>query len=76
MGRRAGVEAVGAVDVVTEAIGRTVGRLLGEAGSSSTVDAIVVATAVEAAGAVILTGDPNDLGALASRHREVVVQAL
>jgi len=35
-----------------------------------------VATAVEATGAVILTGDPKDLGALASRHREVVVQAL
>ena len=70
------VKAVGEVDVATKAIGRTAGRLLGEAGSSSTVDAIVVATAVEASGAVILTGDPNDLGALASRHREVVVQAL
>ena len=70
------VKAVGEVDVATEAIGRTAGRLLGEAGSSATVDAIVVATAVEAAGAVILTGDPSDLGALAARHREVVVQAL
>ncbi|HEY9555200.1 MAG TPA: PIN domain-containing protein, partial [Acidimicrobiales bacterium] len=70
------VKAVGEVDDVTEAIGRTAGRLLGEAGSSSTVDAIVVATAVEAAGAVILTGDPSDLGALAARQPEVVVQAL
>jgi predicted nucleic acid-binding protein len=70
------VKAIGEVDVVDEAIGRTAGRLLGDAGSSSTVDAIVVATAVEAAGAVILTGDPKDLGTLASRHREVVVQAL
>lgn len=70
------VKAVGEVDLVTEAIGRTAGRLLGEAGSSATVDAIVVATAIEASGAVILTGDPADLGALASRHREVVVQAL
>ena len=70
------VKAVGEVDVATETIGRTAGRLLGEAGSSSTVDAIVIATAVEAAGAVILTGDPSDLGALAARHREVVVQAL
>lgn len=70
------VKAVGEVDVVTEAIGRTAGRLLGEAGSSSTAEAIVVATAVEAAGAVILTRDPGDLGALAARHREVVVQAL
>ena len=48
-------------------------RLLVE---DSAIDAIVVATAVEASGAVILTGDPNDLGALASRHRKVVVQAL
>lgn len=70
------VKAVGEVDLVTEAIGRTAGRLLGEAGSSATVEAIVVATAIEASGAVILTGDPADLGALASRHREVVVQAL
>lgn len=70
------VKAVGEADVVTEAVGRTAGRLLGEAGSSSTVDAIVVATAVEAVGAVILTGDASDLGALAARHREVVVQAL
>ncbi len=70
------VKAVGEVDVATEAIGRTAGRLLGETRSNSTIDAIVVATAVEATGAVILTGDPKDLGALASRHREVVVQAL
>ncbi len=70
------VNAVGQVDVVDGGIGRTAGRLLGQVGSSSTVVAIVVATAVEAAGAVILTGDPKDLGALASRHREVVVQAL
>ncbi len=70
------LKAVGEVDVATEAIGRTAGRLLGETRSNSTIDAIVVATAVEATGAVILTGDPKDLGALASRHREVVVQAL
>jgi predicted nucleic acid-binding protein len=70
------VKAVGEVDVATEAIGRTAGRLLAEAGSSSTVDAIVVATAVEATGAVILTGDPKDLAALASRHREAVVHGL
>lgn len=70
------VNAVGEVDVATEAIGRTAGRLLGETSSNSTIDAIVVATAVAATGAVILTGDPKDLGALVSRHREVVVQAL
>lgn len=70
------VKAVGEVDVGTEAIGPTEGRLLGHTVSSSTVDPTVVATAVEASGAVILTGDPDDLGALASQHREVVVRAI
>ena len=67
--------AVGEVDAADEAIGRTAGRLLGDAGSSSTVDAVVVATAVEAGGAVVLTGDPDDLSALAGEHREVVIEA-
>jgi hypothetical protein len=62
--------------VADEAVGRTAGRLLGEAGSRSTVDAIVVATAVEAGGAVVLTGDPGDLGPLAARHPEVVIAPL
>ena len=70
------LEAIGEVDVANEAIGRTAGRLLGEASSSATVDALVVATAVEAGGAVVLTGDPDDLGALAVDHREVVIKAL
>lgn len=70
------VKAVGEVDLVDEAVGRVAGRLLGEAGSSSTVDAIVVATAIEAGGAVVLTGDPDHLGALAAEHAEVVVEAL
>lgn len=70
------VKAIGEVDLVDEPVGRVAGRLLGEAGSSSTVDAIVVATAIEAGGAVVLTGDPDDLGALAAEHAEVVVEAL
>jgi hypothetical protein len=70
------LKAVGEVDAADEAIGRTAGRLLGDAGSSSTVDAVVVATAVEAGGAVVLTGDPDDLSVLATGHREVVVEAL
>lgn len=70
------IKAVGQVDVVDEAIGRTAGRLMGDATSSETVDAVVAATAVEARGAVILTGDPNDLGALATGHPEVVIVAL
>lgn len=70
------VKAVGEVALVDEPVGRVAGRLLGEAGSSSTVDAIVVATAIEAGGAVVLTGDPDDLGALATEHAEVIVEAL
>lgn len=70
------VKAVGEVDLVDEAVGRVAGGLLGDTGSSSTVDAIVVATAVEARGAIVLTGDPDDLGALAADHAEVVVESL
>ncbi|MGI8792118.1 MAG: type II toxin-antitoxin system VapC family toxin [Acidimicrobiales bacterium] len=70
------VKAVGEVDLVDEAVGRVAGRLLGEAGSSSTVDAIVVATAIESGGAVVLTGDPDDLGALAAEHAQVVIESL
>lgn len=70
------LKAVGEVDVVDEPIGRTAGRLLGEAGSNATVDAVVVATAVEAGTAVVLTGDPDDLRALAAGRREVVIEPL
>lgn len=70
------VKAVGEIDHVDESVGRIAGRLLGEASSNSTVDAIVVATAVEAGGAVVLTGDPGDLGALATGHNEVLIEPL
>jgi predicted nucleic acid-binding protein len=70
------LKAVDEVDVADEEIGRTAGRLLGDAGSTATVDAVVVATAVEAGGAVVLTGDPDDLGALAARHGEVIIEPL
>ncbi|MGQ0743502.1 MAG: PIN domain-containing protein [Acidimicrobiales bacterium] len=70
------LKAVGDVDATDEAIARTAGKLLGEAGSSATVDAVVVATAVHAGGAVVLTGDPDDLSALAAGNRELVIEAL
>jgi len=70
------LKAVGGVDVADESIGRIAGRLLGSAGSAATVDAIVVATAIEAGGAVILTGDADDLGTLAADDREVIIEAL
>ncbi len=70
------VKAVGEVNVADERVGRSAGRLLGEARSDSTIDALVVASAVEAGGAVILTGDPDDLRALAGDRPGVVIQAL
>ena len=68
-----------AVDVVPdlhERHGRTAGQLLGRAGSAAAVDALVVAQAVVAGGAHVLTGDPEDLERLAASHPEVRIQSL
>jgi predicted nucleic acid-binding protein len=70
------LKAIGSVPVAQEAHGRTAGELLGSARSSSTVDALVVAQAVEAGGAQILTGDREDLERLAAAHPEVWIQPL
>ncbi len=70
------LKAVDAVPRANEALGRTAGRLLGEVRSSATIDALVVAQAVAAGGAHVLTGDPDDLEPLAERHPEVWVQRL
>ena len=70
------LKAVGSVPEAQEAHGRTAGRLLGTARSSNTVDALVVAQAVEAGGAHVLTGDREDLERLAMPHPEVWIQPL
>jgi predicted nucleic acid-binding protein len=70
------LKAVGSVPETREAHGRTAGRLLGVARSASTIDALVVAHAVEAGGGQILTGDPDDLAPLAAPHPEVWIQSL
>jgi len=70
------LKAVGPVPEAREAHGRIAGEQLGAARSSSTIDALVVAQAVEAGGAHILTGDPDDVERLAAGHPEVWVQAL
>jgi predicted nucleic acid-binding protein len=70
------LKAVDAVPETTEEIGRTAGRLLGRAGSAATVDALVVAQAVAAGGAHVLTADTDDLGLLAADHPEVWIQRL
>jgi predicted nucleic acid-binding protein len=70
------LKAIGPVPEAREAHGRTAGRLLAAAHSTHTVDALVVAQAVEAGGAHILTGDEEDLGRLAAFHPEVWIQPL
>ena len=40
------------------------------------VDAIVVATSIRLGGAVIVTGDPDDMRSLARLHPNVVIQQL
>ncbi len=70
------LKAVGSVPEAREIHGRTAGRLLGAARSASTVDALVVAQAVEAGGAHILTGDREDLSRLAAQNPEVWIHPL
>lgn len=70
------IKAVGDILPIDESTGRVAGALLGAAPSDSTVDAMVVATAVRIGGGVVLTGDSSDLQALAHGHPKVVVQPL
>jgi predicted nucleic acid-binding protein len=70
------LKTIGNVPDTRERHGRIAGRLLGTTGSSSTLDALVVAQAIEAGGAHILTGDPDDLELLATTHPEVHVQGV
>ncbi|CAN5188502.1 hypothetical protein BH18ACT4_BH18ACT4_10410 [soil metagenome] len=70
------LNAVGHVAPATEETARTAGTLLAKAKSAATIDALVVAEAVERGGGVVLTGDVADLGPLATPHAEVVIQSL
>jgi predicted nucleic acid-binding protein len=70
------IKAVGEVSTADERIARVAGALLGTAYSTATVDALVVASAIEAGGGVVLTGDPDDLELLARGHPEIVIRAL
>ena len=70
------IKAVGEVSSADERTGRGAGALLGAARSTSTVDALVVASAIELGGGVVLTGDPDDLELLAGGHPEVVIRAV
>lgn len=70
------LNAVGNIAATTEDRARTAGALLARARSKATIDALVVAEAIERGGGVVLTGDAHDLGVLADRHSEVVIQPL
>ena len=70
------LRAVGDVRPADEATGRLAGAMLGAARSAATIDALVVASAIEAGGGVILTGDPIDLHRLAEAHLEITVEPL
>jgi predicted nucleic acid-binding protein len=70
------LKAVGEVIPSDGRSGRTAGALLARARSSSTLDALVVAAAVDVGGGVVLTSDPDDLEALASGRSEVIIQPL
>jgi predicted nucleic acid-binding protein len=61
---------------LSEQTARLAGMLLARAKSAATIDALIVAEAVQQGGGVILTGDATDLEALASGHPSVSVQAL
>ncbi|MFV0260787.1 MAG: type II toxin-antitoxin system VapC family toxin [Acidimicrobiales bacterium] len=60
------IKAVGEIVPADEQDGRLAGSLLGATGSKSTIDAIIVATAIRLGGVVILTGDSEDLSTLAA----------
>jgi len=68
--------AVGDTSPLPAEVGRRAGRLLGRTRRSDTIDAIVVAEAIAAGGAVILTGDPDDLSALAAGEPAVSIRAV
>jgi predicted nucleic acid-binding protein len=70
------LKAVGEVIAADEQVGRSAGGLLGATRSRSTVDALVVASALRAGGGVVLTTDPDDLIALARGHHDVLIEPL
>ena len=61
---------------LTESLARAAGELLAEAKSSATIDALVVAEAIECAPAIILTSDPDDFRALLGDHRGVTIEQI
>jgi hypothetical protein len=61
---------------LTERLARAAGHLLGASRSSSTVDALIVAEALDCAPAMIWTSDPNDIRQLLGSQRGVTVEPI
>jgi hypothetical protein len=61
---------------LTEAVARAAGGLLGAAKPSSTIDALVVAEALNCAPAMIWTSDPVDLRQLLGDHKGVTIESI
>jgi len=61
---------------LTEQIARVAGALLGAARSSATIDALVVAEALDCTPAMIWTSDPTDLRQLLGDRRGVTVEPI
>ena len=61
---------------LTDRTARAAGRLLGIAGSSSTIDALVAAEAIDCAPSMIWTSDPDDLRQLVGNHPGVTVEPI
>jgi hypothetical protein len=61
---------------LTEAVARAAGQLLGASKSSSTIDALVVAEAIDCSPATIWTSDPDDLRLLLGNHRGVTIEPI
>ena len=59
---------------LTEAIARRAGQLLASAQSSSTIDALVVAEALDCAPAMIWTSDPKDMRQLLGAGHGVTIE--
>ncbi len=61
---------------LTEQIARQAGQLLGAARSSATIDALIVAEALDCAPAMIWTSDPGDIRQLLGDHHGVTVESI
>lgn len=74
LGRHTGIQVVDTDRVLARRVGNVLSRA--GRGSADHVDATVVAVAASAGGAVVLTGDPDDLGALADGLLGVFIEQL